>query len=355
MAVRSTERYAVLHDKPQSRHSGGVAKYPSLKSFLCALGDETACRIHLARIRWAAGIECPKCDGTEVNRIRAGATGKGEARVLNHCQECDHNFSDTVGIIFHDRHLPLADWFLAIYLMGSIENGIRSTQMKKYLGVNYSTAKEMVRCIRQAIEDDKNFVKSYLPPRLRGGAIPEPRPNTNSHPTLHAAVHKFGTDLQCRDYLAMLRWKNGPECPKCKTGRVKQIQSKTGRARHTFRCLKCKKQFSATSGTPFRGLHKLSEWFLTIYLMESNQDGIPAKQLERLLAVSSRTASFLAQQFRKLQDREQTSKLFNRYVSFHAHAKARARELAMAQMKDAAIRMSEQVPEAHRRRWFPDS
>jgi transposase-like protein len=332
-----------------------VAKYPSLKTFLCALGDETACRIHLAQMRWPDGIECPKCHGSEVNEIRAGTTGKGGARVLNHCQECDHNFSDTVGTIFHDHHRPLADWFLAIYLMGSIENGIRATQMKKYLGVNYSTAKKMVRCIRQAIKDDKNFVKSYLPSRLRGGAIPEPQPNRNSHPTLHATVHKFGTDLQCRDYLAMLRWKNGPECPKCKNGRVEKIQSKIGRARRTYRCLKCKKQFSAISGTPFSGLHKLSEWFLTIYLMESNADGIPARQLERLLGVSSRTASSLAQQFRKLQEQEQTRKLFKRYISFHDHAKARAHELAMAQMRDAAIRMSEQFPEAHRKRWFPDS
>jgi transposase-like protein len=235
--------------------------------------------------------------------------------------------------------------------MGSIENGILATHMKKFLGVNYDTAKKMVKRIRRAIKDDKDFVKKYLPSVIPRGVVPQPEPNKNSHPTLHAVVHKFGTDQQCRDYLTILRWKNGPMCPKCKKLNVRKIQSKTGRTRHSYRCRACHGQFSVTSGTPLHGLHKLSEWFLTIYLMEASPRGIPDKQLERLLGVSSRTASSLVEQFREVQERKQTQKLFEAYISFHDHAKAREVENALEQVRQPGRAENEDTPVAHLKRW----
>jgi hypothetical protein len=77
-------------------------------------------------------------------------------------------FSPTAGTMFHQTHLGLGQWFPAIYLMGSSEEGISAVQLKTYLGVSYETARNMVRRIRQAIAQDKHLVQRFL-------QIPEPQ------------------------------------------------------------------------------------------------------------------------------------------------------------------------------------
>jgi hypothetical protein len=57
------------------------------------------------------------------------------------------------GTIFHDSHLPLPKWFVAIYLMTESKKGISANQMKRTLGVSYKTAWYLCHRIRAAMKD----------------------------------------------------------------------------------------------------------------------------------------------------------------------------------------------------------
>jgi len=55
------------------------------------------------------------------------------------------------GTIFHDTHLPLPKWFVAIYLMVESKKGISANQMKRTLNVSYKTAWYLCHRIRNAM------------------------------------------------------------------------------------------------------------------------------------------------------------------------------------------------------------
>jgi transposase-like protein len=250
-----------------------------------------------------------------VNLVCSGFTDSEGGRIRHRCRGCNHHFSASVGTVFHDARLDLRQWFLAIYLMGSVENGIRAAQLKAYLGVNYETARNMVRRIRVAIEQDPDFVQRCLLFAQPGGVI-EPAPaNRNRHPTLHAVVHKFATEEQTLEHLTRVRWPNGPECPKCKNPDVRKIHSKSNGNRPLYQCLPCKRQFTVTSGRFFKSIRHISEWLIAVYLIESNPKGISPKQLQRLLGLSYRTAAYLAGGLRRNEKTRKT--LFETYIGYN--------------------------------------
>jgi transposase-like protein len=59
----------------------------------------------------------------------------------------------TTGTIFHDTHLPLSKWFLAIYLMTESKKGISALQIKRTLDIAYQTAWHLCHRIRAAMRD----------------------------------------------------------------------------------------------------------------------------------------------------------------------------------------------------------
>ncbi|WP_292069851.1 IS1595 family transposase [Brevundimonas sp. UBA7534] len=100
-----------------------------------------------------------------------------------------------------------------------------------------------------------------------------------------------------------LIWSNGPVCPKCGgVDRISAIKANPEkRVRYGLKkCGQCKSQFTVRMGTIFEEsklpLHK---WLQAIYLMCSSKKGISAKQLERTLEVTYKTAWFLAHRIRE--------------------------------------------------------
>ena len=64
-------------------------------------------------------------------------------------------------------------------------------------------------------------------------------------------------------------------------------------------CVDCRYQYSVTAGTVFHDSHlPLTKWFLGIYLICSAKKGVSAKQLQRQLAVSYKTAWYMAHRIR---------------------------------------------------------
>jgi transposase-like protein len=105
-----------------------------------------------------------------------------------------------------------------------------------------------------------------------------------------------GNESACRNYLAVLRWPKGVECPRCQTKTtVSEIST-----RGVYDCDSCRYQFSVTAGTIFNDTHlPLWKWFLAIYLMCEGKKGISANQLGRSIKVSYKTAWYLCHRIRK--------------------------------------------------------
>ncbi len=77
---------------------------------------EDKCLDYLERTRWPNSVCCIKCGSLNVSRITREKHGKNRRVRIYQCLEkpCKHQFSSTAGTIFHDSHLPLEKWFLAL-------------------------------------------------------------------------------------------------------------------------------------------------------------------------------------------------------------------------------------------------
>ena len=83
---------------------------------------------------------------------------------------------------------------------------------------------------------------------------------------------RFGTDAQCRAYLARGRWPEGFRCAGCGHGRAYSHQR-----RLIEECAACGKQHSLLAGTIFAQTKTgLARWFLAIWLVTSSKGGISA-------------------------------------------------------------------------------
>jgi transposase-like protein len=115
--------------------------------------SEDKCRAYLEELRWPNGVECPRCEAETVSRLAA--------RQKFECSKCRYQFSVTAGTLFHDSHLPLWKWFLAIYLTCESKKGISAKQLQRTLDVSYRTAWYLAHRIREAMGDEEQ-------PLLRG-------------------------------------------------------------------------------------------------------------------------------------------------------------------------------------------
>jgi transposase-like protein len=107
---------------------------------------------HFTSARWPQGVRCLACDHDKCYLIETkGKTGK-PARLFE-CAECGLHFSATTGTLFHDSHLPLQKWFMAIALMVEAKKGISAKQVQRHIGCTYKTAWYLCHRIRQAMQD----------------------------------------------------------------------------------------------------------------------------------------------------------------------------------------------------------
>lgn len=108
---------------------------------------------------------------------------------------------------------------------------------------------------------------------------------------------QFPTDDACLDSLFKARYPNGVYCEKC--GKITKHYRRAGTK--FYSCEFCGRGVSPTANTI---LHKsdtaLRSWFYAAFLMSSTKTGISAKQLQRELGVTYKTAWRMFTQIRKL-------------------------------------------------------
>ncbi len=126
------------------------------------------------------------------------------------------------------------------------------------------------------------------------------QPN-KTQPALFEVTQKFGTEEKCIKHLERIRWPEGLKCIRCNGARVMNFtaEGKTGKERNLYECVDCRYQYSVTTGTIFHDTHlPLTKWFIGIYLICSNKKGISAKELQRQLSTSYKTAWYMAHRIR---------------------------------------------------------
>jgi transposase-like protein len=108
---------------------------------------------------------------------------------------------------------------------------------------------------------------------------------------------KFPNDDTCLEWLKTNRWPDGIMCQKCQ--RVTKHHKVTGR--QVYACDNCGHQISPMAGTIMeKSATPLKLWFYAMFLMASTRCGISAKQLERELGVTYKTAWRIFKQIRSM-------------------------------------------------------
>jgi transposase-like protein len=101
------------------------------------------CTSYLEKARWNGTPKCPYCSSTKSTPLPA------EQR--HHCNNCNTSYSVTVGTIFHQTHLPLQKWLLAVTLILNAKKGISSRQLARDIDVHRNTAWRVSMKIREAM------------------------------------------------------------------------------------------------------------------------------------------------------------------------------------------------------------
>ena len=108
---------------------------------------------------------------------------------------------------------------------------------------------------------------------------------------------EFPDDDTCLEWIKNNRWPDGVYCKKCK----KITKHHKVKKRTCYECDWCGNQVYPTAGTIFhKSSTPLRVWFEAIYRMASTRCGISAKQIEREMGVTYKTAWRMFHQIRKL-------------------------------------------------------
>jgi transposase-like protein len=114
--------------------------------------------------------------------------------------------------------------------------------------------------------------------------------------TLIQAIRYFSDPDVCVEFVAGLRWPDGPVCPRCggrdhsylKTRRIWKCKNK-----------ECAKQFSVKVGTIFEDSSiGLDKWLAAIWLIANSKNGISSHELARAIGVTQKSAWFMLHRIR---------------------------------------------------------
>jgi transposase len=116
--------------------------------------------------------------------------------------------------------------------------------------------------------------------------------------TLKDFNEKFADDDACINYMFEQRYGNMIACPKCGVVEPKYYRV---RSKKVYECKDCGNQISPLANTIF---HKsdtpLKMWFYVIFMFSVSKNGVSAKEVERTLGVTYKTAWRMAKLVRSL-------------------------------------------------------
>lgn len=112
--------------------------------------------------------------------------------------------------------------------------------------------------------------------------------------TLMEAIRYFSDEDTCVQFVASLRWEDGPTCPRCASTEHSYLTT-----RRVWKCKGCKKQYSVKVGTIFEDSPiKLDKWLCAIWLVANSKNGISSHELGRSIGVTQKSAWFMLHRIR---------------------------------------------------------
>ncbi len=120
--------------------------------------------------------------------------------------------------------------------------------------------------------------------------------------TIRDFQREFPDDATCLQWLFDYRWPDGITCKKCGVVNAKHHYIAS---RKSFSCQECGNHVHPTAGTIYhKSSTPLTLWFYAIYLIAQTRTDISAKQLERELGVTYKTAWRMAKLIRSRLDED---------------------------------------------------
>jgi len=115
-------------------------------------------------------------------------------------------------------------------------------------------------------------------------------------PTLRQFLDTFPTEDSCLEHLKLVRFGEAHDCEGCgveaKFYRIKK--------RRSYGCEHCGHQVYPTAGTPFhRTRTSLRDWFYVMFMFCTTRNGVAAKEVERQIGVTYKTAWRMCHEIRK--------------------------------------------------------
>lgn len=117
----------------------------------------------------------------------------------------------------------------------------------------------------------------------------------------------FQDDNACLDFMFKQRYDNMLVCPKC--GVANAIYYRV-RSKKAYECKDCGNQISPLANTIFhKSTTPLRSWFYVIFMFSVSKNGVSAKEIERTLGVTYKTAWRMAKQVRSLMQQDNNNML----------------------------------------------
>ncbi|MDB5458727.1 MAG: ISSpo3, transposase [Caulobacteraceae bacterium] len=106
-------------------------------------------------------------------------------------------------------------------------------------------------------------------------------------PTVRQFMARFPDDAACLEHLMRTRWGDRHQCVKCE----REAHYYRVKARRCYECEHCGHQVHPMAGTPFeRTRTSLKDWFFVMFLFCASRNGVAAKEVERQIGVTYKTA-----------------------------------------------------------------
>lgn len=153
--------------------------------------NQSDCIAYLERVRWGDTPTCPYCKSTRTTRNQH----------RHYCYNCKTSFSVTVGTIFHQTHLPLQKWLLAVSLVLNAKKGLSALQLARDLKVNKNTGWRIAMQIRKAMSQREHrelltgiveMDETYVGGKPRKGSTNNPRGRGTKKAPVVGAVERGG-------------------------------------------------------------------------------------------------------------------------------------------------------------------
>src|SRR5260370_30386072 len=110
----------------------------------------------------------------------------------------------------------------------------------------------------------------------------------------------FTDETKAREFLEASRWPDGAFCPHC--GQMETVKALGGKSMGPgwYFCSDCRQKFTVRVGTLYERSHiPLHKWLMATHLIVSSKKGMSAKQIERMLGITYKSAWFMCHRIRE--------------------------------------------------------